>query len=190
MNPNSTEYWENKLSSQIINLPPSGIRVFFDIVAQKKGVISLGVGEPDFVTPQVIVNTAIESLRNGYTYYTGNAGLLSLRQAISRFILDSFNVEYNPENEILITVGVSQGIDLALRSVVNPGDVGLICFPFLCILYTNDQTCWRNTAADPYAFFRKIYYNAWSSTGSMQSRSKSHNAELSIKSYWGKLSKT
>ncbi|MDH4200984.1 MAG: aminotransferase class I/II-fold pyridoxal phosphate-dependent enzyme, partial [Spirochaetia bacterium] len=107
-------YWNSKLCSQIISMPPSGIRVFFDIVAQKKGVISLGVGEPDFVTPQIIVNTAIESLRNGYTYYTGNAGLISLRRAIATFLSESFEVDYDPDQEILITVGVSQGVDLAI----------------------------------------------------------------------------
>lgn len=122
-------YWNSKLSSQIISIPPSGIRVFFDIVAQKKDVISLGVGEPDFVTPQVIVNTAIESLRNGYTYYTGNAGLLSLRRSISEFLQNTYGVEYNPESEILITVGVSQGIDIALRSIINPGDEILYSSP-------------------------------------------------------------
>ena len=115
-------YWDKKLSSQIISIPSSGIRVFFDIVAQKKDVISLGVGEPDFVTPQVIVNTAIESLRDGYTHYTGNAGLLSLRSEISNFLNKTYGVEYNPESEILITVGVSQGIDIALRSIINSGD--------------------------------------------------------------------
>lgn len=116
------DFWEKKLCSNILALPPSGIRVFFDIVASKKDVISLGVGEPDFVTPQIIVNTAIESLRNGYTYYTGNAGLISLRRAISEYLKENYEVEYDPDHEILITVGVSQGIDLALRSIINPGD--------------------------------------------------------------------
>ncbi|MDH4263083.1 MAG: aminotransferase class I/II-fold pyridoxal phosphate-dependent enzyme [Spirochaetia bacterium] len=114
--------WNERLSSQIVSIPSSGIRVFFDIVAQKKDVISLGVGEPDFVTPQIIVNTAIESLRNGYTHYTGNAGIPSLRNEISNYLKNAYNVDYNPDTEIMITVGVSQGIDIALRSIINPGD--------------------------------------------------------------------
>jgi aminotransferase len=121
--------WNEKLSSLIVSIPPSGIRVFFDIVAQKKDVISLGVGEPDFVTPQVIVNSAIESLRDGYTHYTGNAGILSLRNEISKYLYKTYNVEYDPESEIIITVGVSQGIDIALRSIINPGDGILYASP-------------------------------------------------------------
>lgn len=114
--------WKDLISRKLQNIAPSGIRVFFDIVSQRQDIISLGVGEPDFTTPQVIVNTAIQSLRDGYTYYTGNQGLPQLRKAISRFLSEKYKVDYNPDNEILITVGVSQGIDIALRSILNPGD--------------------------------------------------------------------
>jgi len=113
---------KEKLSDKVNQLAPSGIRVFFDIVSQRKDIISLGVGEPDFATPQVIIDEAISSLRNGHTYYTSNQGTPELRQAIANDLQSKYNLEYNPDNEILITVGVSEGIDLALRSTLNTGD--------------------------------------------------------------------
>ncbi|MFZ5628078.1 MAG: aminotransferase class I/II-fold pyridoxal phosphate-dependent enzyme [Spirochaetota bacterium] len=114
--------WSEKLSSVVQTLKPSGIRQFFDIVATRKDCISLGVGEPDFVTPQVVIDHSIQALRDGYTHYTGNSGLLSLRREIARYLEKEYGLSYNPEKEILITVGVSQGVDLAFRALLNPGD--------------------------------------------------------------------
>ena len=114
--------WNNSLSRQVAGLPRSGIREFFDLVIGSKGIISLGVGEPDFVTPWNIREAAIFSLEKGHTTYTSNYGLESLRRAIAVYVRDFFHVEYDPLCEILPTVGVSQAIDLALRCLLNPGD--------------------------------------------------------------------
>ena len=111
-------------------IPPSGIRVFFDLVLGMKDVISLGVGEPDFVTPWNIREAAIYSLEEGYTSYTSNKGLLELRQDISRFLKQKYSLDYDPADEILITVGVSEAFDLALRAIINKGDKILIPEPF------------------------------------------------------------
>ncbi len=114
--------WDSKISHVVQKLKPSGIRVFFDIVAQKKDVISLGVGEPDFVSPPAVLEAGIEAIRSGYTHYTGNQGIPSLRKSISRYLEKEYRIDYNPDDEVLVTVGVSQGKDLALRSSLNPGD--------------------------------------------------------------------
>lgn len=103
-------------------LPPSGIREFFDLVIGMDDVISLGVGEPDFPTPWHICDSAIAAMREGMTSYTSNAGLLDLRQAISRDMQCRYGVEYNPDTEIVTTVGVSEGLDLAMRVLLDPGD--------------------------------------------------------------------
>lgn len=122
-------HWHSRISSIVHELKPSGIRQFFDIVAQRRDAISLGVGEPDFVSPDPIIDAAIDALRNGYTHYTGNQGLLSLRQEISKYLGQEYGLQYNPETEILITVGVSQGVDLAFRSLMNPGDAVIYSQP-------------------------------------------------------------
>lgn len=114
--------WDRMLSKQIVDLPRSGIREFFDLVTGSKDIISLGVGEPDFVTPWNIREAAIFSLEKGHTTYTSNYGLESLRRAISKYVSDFFGIEYDPLCEILPTVGVSEAIDLALRCLLNPGD--------------------------------------------------------------------
>lgn len=114
--------WNHTLSRQIVDLPRSGIREFFDLVTGSKDIISLGVGEPDFVTPWNIREAAIFSLEKGHTTYTSNLGLESLRCAIADYVEDFFDVSYNPATEILPTVGVSEAIDLALRCLINPGD--------------------------------------------------------------------
>ncbi|MEI7436341.1 MAG: aminotransferase class I/II-fold pyridoxal phosphate-dependent enzyme [bacterium] len=103
-------------------LPRSGIRDFFDLVSSRKGVISLSIGEPDFVTPWHIRETAIFALDHGATTYTANRGTIELRRAIATYIQRVFGVAYNPENEILVTVGVSEALDIAVRAVVEPGD--------------------------------------------------------------------
>ncbi|MDO4221354.1 MAG: aminotransferase class I/II-fold pyridoxal phosphate-dependent enzyme [Akkermansia sp.] len=114
--------WDRMLSKQVVDLPRSGIREFFDLVTGSKDIISLGVGEPDFVTPWNIREAAIFSLEKGHTTYTSNYGLESLRRAIAKYVEDFFHVAYNPIGEILPTVGVSEAIDLALRCLLSPGD--------------------------------------------------------------------
>ena len=103
-------------------MPPSGIRRFFDILATMDDVISLGVGEPDFDTPRVIVEAGVESLREGRTHYTSNFGTLELRRALSTHLAARYGVAYDPATEILITVGASEAVDLALRATCDPGD--------------------------------------------------------------------
>lgn len=110
------------VSERVFNVPPSGIRRFFDIAGSMKDAISLGVGEPDFVTPYHIRSAAIDSLLDGETQYTPNKGLLSLREEIASYLAQRFHVSYDPEKEILVTVGASEAIDLALRVCLRPGD--------------------------------------------------------------------
>jgi aminotransferase len=117
------------ISKKVQQLQPSGIRVFFDLVLGMKDVISLGVGEPDFTTPWPIREAGIFSLEKGFTSYTSNKGLYKLRLGISRHLKNKYGLEYCPDEEILITVGVSEGIDLALRALINPGDKVLIPSP-------------------------------------------------------------
>lgn len=117
------------LSNTVTELKPSGIRRFFDLAANMEGVVSLGVGEPDFVTPWSIREASIASLEQGITSYTGNAGLIELRREISYYLKRSFHIEYSPETEIIVTVGGSQALDLALRAIVNPGDEVIIVEP-------------------------------------------------------------
>ncbi len=125
--------YDELLSPVILNMPPSGIRKFFDVVNELDDAISLGVGEPDFVTPWTIREAGIYSLEKGQTYYTSNAGLLELRQEICRFINRKYNIEYNPVDEVLVTVGGSEAIDLMIRCVLNPGDEVIIPEPsFVC----------------------------------------------------------
>ena len=118
-----------KLSKKALEIPPSGIRVFFDMVLQMKDVISLGVGEPDFVTPWNIRESAIYSLEQGYTSYTSNKGMIELRREIAKHLWRKHKLEYDPEEEILITVGVSEAYDLAIRALINPGDKIIIPIP-------------------------------------------------------------
>jgi aminotransferase len=110
------------ISQRVNRISPSGIRRFFDLIAATKGIISLGVGEPDFVTPPHIRQAAIESLNKGYTKYTSNSGIPELRQKLSQYLKDTYNLEYDPNGELLITVGVSEALDLAMRATLNLGD--------------------------------------------------------------------
>ncbi len=112
----------NRLNTTVRDIPRSGIRDFFDIVSTMKEVISLGIGEPDFDTPWHVRESTVFALERGATHYTSNFGYLELRRALSRYVARTFGAEYNPENEILITVGVSEALDLALRALLNPGD--------------------------------------------------------------------
>lgn len=120
---------KNYISSVVQTIPPSGIRKFFDLVSQTEGVISLGVGEPDFVTPWHIREACLYSLEKGYTMYTSNHGLLELREEIAAYEKKRIGVEYDPRDEILVTVGVSEAVDIALRSFLEPGDEVLIPEP-------------------------------------------------------------
>lgn len=117
------------LSKAVQELKPSGIRRFFDLAAGMEGVISLGVGEPDFVTPWAVREAAINSLEQGYTSYTANAGLLELREEIAKYMKTQFNVGYSPESEIIVTVGASEAIDIAMRALLNPGDEVIVVEP-------------------------------------------------------------
>lgn len=117
------------LSKAVQEIQPSGIRKFFDLAATMEGVISLGVGEPDFVTSWSAREAAISSLEQGYTSYTANAGLLELREEISKYMKKSFGVQYDPNNEIIVTIGASQALDIALRALVNPGEEVIVVEP-------------------------------------------------------------
>jgi len=120
----------NKLISQkVTSLPPSGIRKFFDLLSSLEDVISLGIGEPDFVTPWHIREAGTYALEKGYTMYTSNSGMLELRQELASYLELRYGVNYHPEYEILITVGTSEGLDLALRAIINPGDEVIIPDP-------------------------------------------------------------
>ncbi|MBI3991493.1 MAG: aminotransferase class I/II-fold pyridoxal phosphate-dependent enzyme [Candidatus Omnitrophica bacterium] len=120
---------KNIISKKVQDMQPSGIRAFFDLVLGMKDVISLGVGEPDFVTPWQIREAGIYSLEEGFTSYTSNKGLYKLRLNIAHYLKSRYGLEYSPDEEILITVGVSEGFDLALRSIINPQDKILIPIP-------------------------------------------------------------
>ncbi len=117
------------LSKTVDNLKPSGIRRFFDLASSMEGVVSLGVGEPDFITPWNVREAAINSLEEGYTSYTANAGLFELREEIGNYLRKTFGVSYKPDTEILVTVGASQAIDIALRSILDPGDEVIVVEP-------------------------------------------------------------
>ncbi|GER78135.1 MAG: aminotransferase [Anaerolineaceae bacterium] len=121
----STKY----LSSRVAGLKPSGIRKFFDIAATMKDVISLGIGEPDFTTPKPILEAGIRSLQRGETHYTSNAGRLELRQAIADNLFRLYGVKYDPVNEIIATVGVSEALYLAMTAILDPGDEVIIPTP-------------------------------------------------------------
>jgi aminotransferase len=119
----------NRLAQRIHDVPPSGIRRFFDIAAQMHDVVSLGIGEPDFVTPDHIRQAAIDSITAGKTAYTSNSGLIELRQAVADHLQANYGVQYDPEEEILITVGVSEALQQAMLSLINPGDEVIVPEP-------------------------------------------------------------
>ncbi len=117
------------LSDRVAGLKPSGIRKFFDIAATMKEVISLGIGEPDFTTPAPILEAGVRSLHAGETHYTSNAGILGLRQAVSAHLQRLYQVTYNPESEIVISVGVSEALYLTMTALLNPGDEVIVLTP-------------------------------------------------------------
>lgn len=117
------------VAEHLKTVPPSGIRRFFDLVSEMDDVISLGVGEPDFITPWHIREACIHSIEHGDTAYTSNYGLLELREEISKLYSQKYRVDYNPESETLVTTGVSEALDIAIRAVVNPGDEVIVVQP-------------------------------------------------------------
>ena len=134
------------IAKHVINLPKSGIRDFFEIVSKMKDVISLGIGEPDFDTPWHIREAGIYALEKGKTHYTSNLGLIELRRAISKYVEKNYSVSYVPDNEVIITVGVSEGLDLACRALINPGDK---------VMY--HQPCYVSYSWSRFRFFGKIF---------------------------------
>lgn len=125
----STTDWSERISPIVSQVPPSGIRRFFDIAAEMEDVISLGVGEPDFVTPWSIRESCVYGLEQGYTSYTANRGLLELRQEIVNLHENRYGISYDAAKDVLVTVGVSEALDIALRAVLSPGDEVLIPEP-------------------------------------------------------------
>ncbi len=119
----------NTSSQRVNQVAPSGIRKFFDLLASLEGVISLGVGEPDFTTPWHIREAAIYSLEKGYTMYTSNSGMPELRRELSRYLKERYKLSYNPDSELLITIGVSEALDLTMRAILDPGDEVIVPDP-------------------------------------------------------------
>ena len=130
------------LADRAAKLQPSGIRKFFEILDEVKGVVSLTVGQPDFVTPWHIREVAIRSLEDGETYYTANNGTIELRSEISKYLDRKFSLSYDPKNEIIVTIGGSEAIDLGIRALVNPGDEVIIPVPsFVCYGPMTELAC-------------------------------------------------
>ncbi len=125
----ATEARDNLISQKAATLPPSGIRKFFDLLSSMEDIISLGIGEPDFVTPWHIREAGTYSLEKGYTMYTSNSGMPELRQELASYLELHYGISYHPEHEILVTTGSSEGLDLALRAIINPGDEVIIPDP-------------------------------------------------------------
>jgi aminotransferase len=127
-------------TGRLDKVPPSGIRKFFDLIAGMEGVISMGVGEPDFSTPWNITEAAIRSLEKGFTMYTSNAGMPELRKELAAYLKRTYGLEYDPNTELLITNGVSEGLDLAVRAILDPGeevimpDPGYVAYPAAVLL--------------------------------------------------------
>jgi len=117
------------IAKRVKDIPFSGIRKFFELVQKSKGIVSLGVGEPDFPTPDALKDAGIQAIENDYTSYTSNYGIPELREKISKKLKEKNGIERNPENEILITVGVSEAVDLAIRAILNPGDEVIVPDP-------------------------------------------------------------
>ena len=129
--------YDQIISQRIQNIKPSGIRKFFDILEEMTDAISLGIGEPDFVTPWHIRDAGIYSLERGHTKYTSNAGMLELRREISNYLRRRFDLNYDYAKQILVTVGGSEAIDLALRCLLNPGDEVIVPVPSFRVLRTS-----------------------------------------------------
>ena len=129
--------WKERISPAVHAVPPSGIRKYFDIAAEMEDVVSLGVGEPDFITPWSIRESCVHGLEQGYTSYTANRGMLELREEIAAHYAGRYSISYEPAKDILITVGVSEALDIAVRAILSPGDEVLIPEP----CYVSYQAC-------------------------------------------------
>ncbi len=155
--PPDTEPHDPRLSQRTQALPASGIRRFFDIMATMDDVISLGVGEPDFITPWPIRDAAIRSIEAGHTHYTSNAGLLALREQLARHLNRLSGLQYEPQGELLITSGVSEGLDVAIRALIDPGDEVIlpdpsyVAYPAAITLAGGLPVAVPTTAADAFA---------------------------------------
>lgn len=147
--------WQKRISPVVQAIPPSGIRRFFDIAAEMEDVISLGVGEPDFVTPWSIRESCVYGLEQGYTSYTANRGLLELREEICSLQKRNFNIDYDPKTNVLVTVGVSEALDIAMRAILTPGDEILIPEP----CYVSYKACASLAGGVPVAVPAKIENN-------------------------------
>ena len=147
--------WQKRISPVVQAIPPSGIRRFFDIAAEMEDVISLGVGEPDFVTPWSIRESCVYGLEQGYTSYTANRGLLELREEICALQKRNFNIDYDPKTNVLVTVGVSEALDIAMLAILTPGDEILIPEP----CYVSYKACASLAGAIPVAVPAKIENN-------------------------------
>ena len=133
------------LSKRVVSLEPSGIRKFFDIVSEMPDAISLGVGEPDFDTPWRVREEGIYSLERGRTFYTSNAGLKELRYEISEYLERKYELVYDPNHEITVTVGGSEGIDIAMRTILDPGDEVIVVQPCGMCCYGRWNSCDRKS---------------------------------------------
>ncbi len=159
--------WSRFVADHIVDLPPSGIREFFAIVEENPDAISLGVGEPDFTTPWRVREAAIFALERGKTSYTNNLGLIGLRRAINRYLHSRFALEYNPDNEILVSVGVSEALDIAMRATLNPGDKVLYHEPCYVSYSPSIRLCHaegvpvRTRAEDGFALDPEALERAW-----------------------------
>lgn len=147
--------WQKRISPIVQAIPPSGIRRFFDIAAEMEDVISLGVGEPDFVTPWSIRESCVYGLEQGYTSYTANRGLWELREEICALQKRNFNIDYDPKTNVLVTVGVSEALDIAMRAILTPGDEILIPEP----CYVSYKACASLAGAVAVAVPAKIENN-------------------------------
>lgn len=147
--------WQKRISPVVQAIPPSGIRRFFDIAAEMEDVISLGVGEPDFVTPWSIRESCVYGLEQGYTSYTANRGLLELREEICALQKRNFNIDYDPKTNVLVTVGVSEALDIAMRAILTHGDEILIPEP----CYVSYKACASLAGAVAVAVPAKIENN-------------------------------
>ena len=147
--------WQKRISPVVQAIPPSGIRRFFDIDAEMEDVISLGVGEPDFVTPWSIRESCVYGLEQGYTSYTANRGLWELREEICALQKRNFNIDYDPKTNVLVTVGVSEALDIAMRAILTPGDEILIPEP----CYVSYKACASLAGAVAVAVPAKIENN-------------------------------
>lgn len=144
---------KSMIRKNVSDMPPSGIRKYFDLINEMKDAISLGIGEPDFITPWSVREAGIYSLEKGHTHYSSNAGFIELRREIAAYVKRKYSLEYNPRNEMVVTVGASEGIDIALRALAGPGDEVIIPEPSFvaykgCTMFTGATPVTINLRAE------------------------------------------